>query len=245
MRSFKSRLYQLARGRPGAAGEVEIPLRDVVGYLWRRGGMPWLRGLRWRLRLGACGGRLLVGRRAAIWFPRYVSVGRNVYIGDETYLSGLSTAGVRIGDHVRIREQVWIQATSTLDDPGVGLSIGEGTYIGPRCVLGAGGGLTIGRHVTLGAAIHLLAENHAFDDLSRPINEQGVTRRGITIEDNAWIGNAAIVLDGVTIGRGAVIGAGAVVTRDVPPLAIAVGNPARVIGQRGPSRQPPAGPSSE
>ena len=245
MRSFKSRLYQLARGRPGAAGVVEIPLRDVVGYLWRRGGMPWLRGLRWRLRLGACGGRLLVGRRAAIWFPRYVSVGRNVYIGDETYLSGLSTAGVRIGDHVRIREQVWIQATSTLDDPGVGLSIGEGTYIGPRCVLGAGGGLTIGRHVTLGAAIHLLAENHAFDDLSRPINEQGVTRRGITIEDNAWIGNAAIVLDGVTIGRGAVIGAGAVVTRDVPPLAVAAGNPARVIGQRGPSRQPPAGPSSE
>ena len=176
----------------------------------------------------------------AIRFPRYVSVGRNVYIGDETYLSGLSTAGVRIGDHVRIREQVWIQATSTLDDPGVGLSIGEGTYIGPRCVLGAGGGLTIGRHVTLGAAIHLLAENHAFDDLSRPINEQGVTRRGITIEDNAWIGNAAIVLDGVTIGRGAVIGAGAVVTRDVPPLAVAAGNPARVVGERGAPRRNPA-----
>lgn len=245
MRPLTSRLYQLARGRPGEARPVDVPLRDVLGYLWRRGGMPWLRGLFWRLRLGACGGRLLIGRRAAIRFPRYVSVGRNVYIGDDTYLSGLSTSGVRIADHVRIREHVWIQATSTLDDPGVGMSIGEGTYIGPRCLLGAGGGITIGRHVTLGAAIHLLAENHTFDDLSRPMNAQGVTRRGITIEDDAWIGNAAIVLDGVTIGQGAVVGAGAVVTRDVPPLSIAVGNPARVIGRRGePRRSPAADPSA-
>jgi acetyltransferase-like isoleucine patch superfamily enzyme len=175
-----------------------------------------------------------------ILFPRYVSLGRNVYIGDGTWLSGLSTGGVRIGNHVRIREHVWIQATSRLDDPGVGLSIGEGTYIGPRCMLGAGGGVTIGRHVTMGAAIHLLAENHAFDDSSRPIRDQGVTRRGITVEDDVWIGNAAIVLDGVTIGRGAVIGAGTIVTQNVPPFAIAVGNPARVIGQRGGSRQPPA-----
>jgi len=245
MTAIKTRLYQLARGRPARTGDVEVPLRDLVGYLWRRGVMSYLRGLLWRPRLGGCGGRLFVGRRAAIRFPRYVTVGRNVYIGDETYLSGLSTGGVRIGDHVRIREQVWIQATGTLDDPGVGLEIGEGTYIGPRCVLGAGGGLTIGRHVTMGAAIHLLAENHAFDDPARPIGEQGVTRRGIAIEDDAWIGNAAIVLDGVRIGRGAVIGAGAVVTRNVPPLGIAVGNPARVIGQRGAQSPPAASAASE
>jgi acetyltransferase-like isoleucine patch superfamily enzyme len=242
MTSIKSRLYALARGRGDDVGEVPVPLRDVLGYLWHRGALPYLRGLLWRPRLGRCGGRLFVGRRAALRFPRYLSVGRNVYIGDDTYLSALSTGGVRIGDHVRIREQGWIQATGTLDNPGVGLTIGDGTYIGPRAVFGAGGGLTIGRHVTMGAAVHLLAENHAFRDADRSIEVQGVTRQGIVVEDDVWIGNAAIVLDGVRVGRGAVVGAGAVVTRDVPPLAIVAGNPARVIGHRGAPRD--AGPGT-
>lgn len=231
--SLTTRLYRLALGRPARVGEVGVPARDVAGYLWRRGAVPWLRGLTRRWRLGACGGRLFVGRRVGLHFPRYISLGRNVSLGDDSSISGLSRDGVRIGDHVRIREHVWIQATSTLDQPGVGLTIGEGTYVGPRCMLGAGGGIAIGRCVTLGAAVHVLAENHRFQDPDLPIPDQGVTRQGITIEDEVWIGNAAILLDGVRVGRGAVIGAGAVVTRDVPPNAIAAGNPARVIGTRG------------
>ena len=234
--SFKTRLYRSALGRPAGVGDVRVPARDVVGYLWRRGGVPWLRGLVRRWRLGACGGRLFVGRRVALHFPRYIRLGRNVYLGDDVSISGLSRDGVRIGDHVRLREHVWIQATSALDHPGVGLSIEEETYVGPRCMLGAGGGIAIGRRVTMGAAVHVLAENHQFRDADRPISDQGVTRHGIVIEDDVWIGSAAILLDGVQVGRGAVIGAGAVVTRDVPPNAIAAGNPARVIGTRGEAR---------
>ncbi len=233
MTPTKTRLYRLALGRPAEVGEVAIPLRDLAGYLWRRGAMPWARGFLRRWRLGACGGRLFVGRRVRLHFPRYISVGRNVYIGDDTSISGLSREGITIGNNVRIRENVWIQATSTLDNPGVGLTIAEGTYIGPRCMLGAGGGIVIGRDATLGAAVHVLAEDHAFRDPDLPIHEQGVTRKGIVIEDEVWIGNAAILLDGVRIGRGAVVGAGAVVTRDVPARAVAVGNPARVVGMRG------------
>jgi acetyltransferase-like isoleucine patch superfamily enzyme len=243
MSRLKTWVYRTALGRPAAVGDVSIPYRDLAAYLWYRGGLAWLRGLWWRLWLGGCGGRLFVGRRVRLRYPRYIRVGRNVSIGDEASISGLSREGVHLGDHVRLREHVWIQATSTLDNLGVGLRIGEGTYIGPRCLLGAGGGIVIGRHVTLGAAVHVLAENHAFADPDRPIHEQGVTRRGITIEDDVWIGNAAIVLDGVRIGRGAVIGAGAVVTRDVAAGVIAVGNPARVVGVRGarPDTRAPAG----
>jgi acetyltransferase-like isoleucine patch superfamily enzyme len=244
MSRLKTRLYLAALGRPARVDDVQVPLRDLLGYLWRRGGATWLRGWRWRWRLYACGGRLFVGRRVRLQFPRYISIGRNVYLGDDTSISGLSRDGVRIGDHVRIREHVWIQATSTLDDVGVGLTIGDGTYIGPRCLLGAGGGIVLGRRVTMGAAVHVLAENHAFQDASAPIAEQGVTRQGISIDDEAWIGNAAIVLDGVRIGRGAVIGAGAVVTRDVPPGAVAVGNPARVVAMRGGLAAPPQAPTA-
>ncbi|NUQ39504.1 MAG: hypothetical protein HUU23_17315 [Caldilineales bacterium] len=62
---------------------------------------------------------------------------------------------------------------------------------------------------------------------------QPITSKGdIVIEDDVWLGVGAIVLDGVTIGRGAVIGAGAVVTESIPAYAIAVGAPARVVGHR-------------
>mgnify|MGYP001095878185 CR=1 FL=1 len=60
--------------------------------------------------------------------------------------------------------------------------------------------------------------------------EQGVSAEGIVIEDGAWIGAGAIILDGVRIGRNGVIGAGSVVTRDVPDYGIAIGAPAEVVG---------------
>ncbi len=222
-----------ALGRPGVASrDVDAPAGDLLAYVWRRGATAWLRGLAWRLRFGHCGGRLLVGRSPRIFFPGQISLGRNVLLGDYVYLNGFSREGVTLGDNVRIREYGWVQATSTLDDPGRGVWIGADTYIGPRCYLGAGGGITIGRQVMLGGGVHLLAEDHEFRDPDRPIQEQGVTRRGIVIEDEAWIGNGAIVVDGVTIGRGAVVGAGSVVIRDVAPQAVVMGNPARLVGRR-------------
>jgi acetyltransferase-like isoleucine patch superfamily enzyme len=234
MSDLKTRVYLRALGRDvRLAGPIDLSWPDLIADLWRRGGMARLRGA-WRgLRLGTCGGRLFVGPRVRLWFPRHLHVGRNVFIGADSFINGFSRDGVRFGNDVRIREFAWIQATSTIDQPGVGLTIGDGTYVGPRCAFGAGGGLTIGRRVTFGTGVHLLAENHEFRDPSRLIQDQGVTRRGITVGDDVWMGNNVIVLDGVRIGRGAVIGAGAVVTRDVPDLAVAVGNPARVVGARG------------
>jgi len=233
MSDFKERVYRAAVGRDVTLrGPVTPTWGELAAYLWQRGGWARLRGWAQRPRLGACGGRLLIGARVRLMFPRHIYVGRNVLIADDSYVSGFSTGGVRLGDHVRIREGAWIQATSVLDQPGVGLTIGDGTYVGPRAVFGAGGGITIGRRVLFGSCVHLLAENHAMSDPSIPIQAQGVTRAGITIGDDAWVGDSVIVLDGVTIGRGAVIGAGSVVTRDVADGAIAVGNPAREIRRR-------------
>jgi len=240
---LKRRLYELARGGPtsraDATEDLPVTFLELLGYMLRRGLGSWLRGLVWRFRLGASGGRLFVGRGARIVFPRRIVLGRDVVIGEGCYVNGLARRGVRIGDHVRLQKNVWCQATSDLAEPGEGIEIGEGTYIGPGSILGAGGGIRIGRDCLLGAGVDLLAENHRFDDLTRRIREQGVTRRGITIGDNVWIGNKAIVIDGVTVGSGAVIGAGAVVTRDVPPDAVIAGNPARLIRSRGRAPEAP------
>jgi acetyltransferase-like isoleucine patch superfamily enzyme len=79
----------------------------------------------------------------------------------------------------------------------------------------------------------MYANNHVFDDPNRLIRQQPLTCKGITIEDDCWIGTGVRILDGVTIGQGSVIGAGAVVNKDIPPYSVAVGVPAKVISKRG------------
>jgi acetyltransferase-like isoleucine patch superfamily enzyme len=71
-----------------------------------------------------------------------------------------------------------------------------------------------------------------FTDPNKKIREQGFNFKGIRIEDDCWLGSGVKVLDRVTIGRGSIIGAGAVVTKDIPPYSIAVGVPAKVIDSR-------------
>jgi acetyltransferase-like isoleucine patch superfamily enzyme len=233
MTDLKQRIYEKATGRRTAgAASLDLSWPDLIGYLWKSGAHARIRGSWMRWRFGQCGRRLLIGRRVRLMFPRHVQAGDGLFIGDDSYVSAYAINGTRFGNNVRIREGAWIQSTARLDQPGKGLTVGDGVYIGPRCVLGAGGGITIGNRVTFGAGVHLLAENHEFRDPHRLIQDQGVTRAGITIGDDVWIGNNVMVLDGVRVGNGAVIGAGAVVTKDVPDFSIAVGNPARIVGSR-------------
>lgn len=119
-----------------------------------------------------------------------------------------------------------------------GVFVGDGrdVHLGDGSSIGHGSrmyGAQVGRDVMIGPECVFLKENHAFGDISRPIRAQGYT--GVTppvIEDEAWIGERAIILPGRTVGRGAIVGAGSVVTRNVAPYSIVAGNPARVIGHR-------------
>jgi acetyltransferase-like isoleucine patch superfamily enzyme len=208
------------------------PLWAVFYYAYHKGFWEFLRGLQFRLRLRACGGRFFLGRQTKILFPSHLSVGRNVAIGDYVYMNCYGRHGITLGNNVRIREFGWVQVTSHLTNPGDGLTIGDNTYVGPHSVLGAGAHLEIESEVTLGAYVQLLAENHRFADPQLPINEQGVSRRGITVEHGCWLGNGVIVLDGVRIGARSIIGAGSIVTRDIPADSVAAGNPARVLRSR-------------
>ena len=103
--------------------------------------------------------------------------------------------------------------------------------------LGAGGGIAIGDHVLFGPDVVVSSENHLFDDVDKRIDEQGVTRHGVVIEDDCWIASKAVILDGVLIVRGSVVAAGSVVTCDVPPYSVVAGVPAKVIRQRGGGRR--------
>ena len=87
--------------------------------------------------------------------------------------------------------------------------------------------IRFGNHVFVGPDCGFYTAIHPLDAARR---NTGLERaRGITVEDDVWIGGHVTVLPGVTIERGSVVGAGSVVTRDVPPGVVAAGNPCRVL----------------
>ncbi len=90
----------------------------------------------------------------------------------------------------------------------------------------------IGDDVRIAPHAMIIAANHVFDDSDRPISAQGLRSAPIVIEDDVWIGGRVSIMAGVTIGRGSVLAAGAVVTKDVPPGVVVGGVPARTIKQR-------------
>lgn len=103
--------------------------------------------------------------------------------------------------------------------------------------INAQGGVEIGSNVIIGPGCMIHSANHKFERVDTPIRLQGYTEEPVRIEDDCWLGASVTVVPGVTIGKGSVIGAGSVVTKDVPPYSVAIGNPARVIRSRKPSKQ--------
>jgi maltose O-acetyltransferase len=142
---------------------------------------------------------------------------------------------LRCGSHVNIERGAYIGC-------GRGISIGDYSGIGINAWIG--GGTTIGSHVMMGPDVMIFSRNHQSSRLDIPMSEQGVTHDNpVTIGDDVWIGARSILLPGIQVGRGSIVGAGAVVVKDVPPYAVVVGNPARVVRYRSPGQ--PLGSSRE
>ncbi|MEN9597931.1 MAG: hypothetical protein RL596_242 [Bacteroidota bacterium] len=122
---------------------------------------------------------------------------------------------------------------STIEDfctinNGVGdVHIGANTLIGMGNVLI--GPISVGNNVIFAQNIVASALNHEYRDPNKPIHAQKILTAPIRVEDECWIAANVVITAGVTIGKHSVIAAGAVVTKDIPPYAVAVGNPARVI----------------
>jgi acetyltransferase-like isoleucine patch superfamily enzyme len=210
-------------------------LRDLPGLL----GIA-LRGLAYRLILNARGFPY-IARGVRLAQPRRITLGRGVYLDEGVYLHACPK-GIVIGEGTVIMHGSVLHVYNFRGLPGSGITIGRRCFIGEYNVIRGQGGVTIGDFVYTGPMVQILAVNHVFADPDRLIAEQGITARGIVIEDDVWLGGGAVVLDGVRIGRGAVVGAGAVVTQDIPPYAIAVGVPARVVGSRRETPRPVEGP---
>ena len=156
-------------------------------------------------------------------------LGEQVYIDDRVLIYQDRDGGdVELGKGVHLHRDTIIQTGY-----GGSVKIGENTYIQPRCQFSAYmAAIDIGANVQIAPNCAFYPYDHGIA-AAEPISKQPLqTKGGIVIEDDAWLGVGVLVLDGVRIGKGAVVGAGAVVSRDVPDGAIAVGVPARVVGMR-------------
>ncbi len=111
------------------------------------------------------------------------------------------------------------------------VSIGDDSIIGEGVVLDGRAKLSIGNHVDIASEVMIYNSEHNVNAEHFSAVES-VVKESVHIEDYVFIGPRAIILPGITIGKGAIIAAGAVVTKDIPPYAIAAGVPAKIIGER-------------
>lgn len=106
--------------------------------------------------------------------------------------------------------------------------IGTGTYVNRYTIFDVHSHLHVGRDVMIGPHCYLTDADHGMEPGSS-VKSQPMRHKPVDVEDEVWIGARATILPGVRLGRGSVVGAGAVVTRDVPSMAIVAGVPARII----------------
>ena len=157
------------------------------------------------------------------------SYGTHLFVGDRTIIFGAKGGGsINIDNDVHINQDCILETGQ-----GGTIFVGEGSRIQPRCLLAAyKGSIHIGRDVLVAPGCAFYTYDHEFK-IGKSIKQQPlVSKGGIVIGDDAWIGFGVIVLDGAKIGKGAIVGAGSLVRSTIPDRAIAVGNPARVIRYR-------------
>ena len=150
------------------------------------------------------GDSVRIGRGVLLTHPETFEIGGGAFIGDQAVLQGRFDGRCVIGDHV---------------------------WIGPQCYFDARD-LVIEEHVAWGPGSKVLGSSHTGLPIDVPVAQTDLEIRPVRVRAGADIGVNAVILPGVTIGRGAIVGAAAVVTRDVPPFAIVAGVPARFLRWR-------------
>jgi acetyltransferase-like isoleucine patch superfamily enzyme len=171
---------------------------------------------------------IFLGKGVRFFNGSNIEFGRWVQLEDQVFLGALGKEKLTIGHNVRIGAFSRIIISISFNDLGTFIRIGNNVGIGEYAHLGGAGGLSIGDNCIIGPYLSCHPENHVFEKEGL-IRMQGVTRKGIDIGKNCWIGAKVTILDGVKIGDNCVIAAGAVVTKSMPPNSVIGGVPAKVI----------------
>jgi len=217
----------------GEKGFWKLLRFELVNLLFSR--VPGALGLALRRIFYPClfqrvGKGVVFGRNITLRHPHKVVLGDNCVIDDNVVLDakGEKNYGLRLDGNV------YIGRNTILSCKEGSISIGEYSNISANCSLLSETEIILGRYCFLAGHCYLVAGgNHSFDDVSRPIMFQpSLSKGGIRLGDDVWLGAGVIVLDGASVGQGTVVGAGAVVTGSLPEYVVAVSSRRQVITDR-------------
>ncbi|WP_051822463.1 acyltransferase [Desulfonatronum thiodismutans] len=221
-----------ARKVLGDAGALSLAYYEVVNLLFCN--LPsslgfFLRRTFYRRLFRSVGSGLILGRGLSIRHPGKITLGHRVAVDDNTLLdaSGLKGEGIFIHDDVIVARNCVVQAKigSTI--------IGARTEIGANTIISSISRVEIGKFGLVGPLCLIGGGNYKTDRTDIPMMDMGWTSRGpVVVGDDVWIGAGVSILDGVRIGKGCIIGAGAVVAKDLPDYAVAMGVPAKIMRYR-------------
>ncbi|MDX2230526.1 MAG: acyltransferase [Leptolyngbyaceae cyanobacterium bins.349] len=161
---------------------------------------------------------------------------KSLFIGNGSTICKHATLEIDTVDvsesKIVIGDRTLISSFAILRTYGGTIKIGNSCFVNSFSVLYGHGNLTIGNDCLIGPQVTIVPANYGFQERDIPFRAQPTTMRGITLEDNVWIGAGATILDGCTVGKGAIVAAGAVVTKSVEPYSIVAGVPAKKIATR-------------
>ena len=188
----------------------------------------FLRSKLYPLLLGRVGKGVIFGRNVVLRYPHKIFLGNNVIIDDNCLIDakGRDNHGVVIGDNVFVGRNTILLCTDG------DIFIEDNVSIGFNSEVMSANYVKLGKNVLISSYCFLNAATHDFQRTDIAVSQQASIGRKIVLEENVWLAANVTVLDGITVGKDAIVGAGAVVTKDLPPLSIAVGMPAKVIRSR-------------
>jgi acetyltransferase-like isoleucine patch superfamily enzyme len=203
----------------------------VVLFSWIPGALGlFLRKMFYPLILKDVKKGVIFGHHITLRHPHRITIGENSFIDDYAVLDakGRNDQGISIG------KNVFVGRNTILSCKGGSVTIDDYANISSNCSLLSETKIIIGKYTFLAGHCYLVAGgNHSFDRTDVPIMLQpSLTKGGIHIGEDCWLGASVILLDGVSLGRGCVVGAGAVVTKSLPPYSVAAGIPAKKIRDR-------------
>jgi acetyltransferase-like isoleucine patch superfamily enzyme len=157
---------------------------------------------------------------------------RTVRIDPTCWVATRSVIRIWGGGTIRIGKHCEILPFSMILTYGGDIEIGDDCSLNPFAIIYGHGGVQIGNSVRIAAHATIIPANHNPPSDGVPLHLSGLTRRGIVIDDNVWLGAGCCVLDGVHIERNVIVGAGSVVNRSIPANTTVAGVPARVVRVR-------------
>lgn len=170
----------------------------------------YLQWMYYSRKFGTTKGFVNIGSNVTFQNPEALHFGNGVSIGNNSYFLPLNSyAGINYSPRITIGDHCWIGIRNSF-----------------ACI----NSIEIGNNVLLAGYVHITDHSHGYEDITKPINGQPlISKGGVVVEDDCWLGFGCEILSGVHIGKHSIVAARAVVTKDVPPFSIVAGNPARIV----------------